>query len=263
LITPRVVLTAAHCVDPVTLQLPSQEVVTASTSVLFDADVINEGFQGEGFFVAAAETIPNAGFSAIDLGDDDIGIIVLEEAVEDREPVKIELNPERNLIGENTVQVGFGIFDQFGNSGTEFIIEDQPVANCGLLFGGSNNLLVCFDQSNGQGKCNGDSGGPTFDQNGVQIGVTSFGDQGCVQFGADTRISAEAEFLAAVINPTEECGEDGTCNPNCGLATLPNDPDCEVDEGRCSVSPASDSSSVFASLVGVFVALFVARRRRN
>ena len=44
------------------------------------------------------------------------------------------------------------------------------------------------------GTCQGDSGGPMF-LNGVVIGVCSFGDQSCVQEGANTRVDAFADFI--------------------------------------------------------------------
>lgn len=258
LITPRVVLTAAHCIDADLLGLPNQAAVTNRTFVMFDTDDIDDGLFGEGFSVNAIDTIPNPGFNLNNLGDDDIAIVVLEETVDDRTPSPIDLDPDRDLIGELVDMVGYGINDT-GNAGPEFALLDKEIVSCGFI-GGDNDLLLCYDQGDLSGKCNGDSGGPSFDSDGTIVGVTSFGDPNCTQFGADTRVSGELDFLAGAINPTENCEENDACNPNCGFATLPADPDC--DAGRCSVTPASHSSSgLLASLGALFAALFVGRRR--
>src|SRR5262249_23737465 len=63
------------------------------------------------------------------------------------------------------------------------------------------------------GKCQGDSGGPSFamvDGRVTQVGVTSFGDQNCSQFGADTRTDAERGFLLEHV-PQLECSTDADC----------------------------------------------------
>jgi MYXO-CTERM domain-containing protein len=59
------------------------------------------------------------------------------------------------------------------------------------------------------------------------VGVTSFGDQSCAQFGADTRVDAELEFLYANA-PELQCQGEGACNEDCGRNGLPVDPDCSI-----------------------------------
>ena len=71
--------------------------------------------------------------------------------------------------------------------------------------------------SDSKGKCSGDSGGPSFATiNGKRtvVGITSFGDKACQQFGADTRTDIELAFLLANVpelRPT--CAIDADCAP--------------------------------------------------
>jgi len=92
---------------------------------------------------------------------------------------------------------------------------------------GQNTNLLCFDQTSGKGKCNGDSGGPSFAMiNGklVEVGITSFGDQTCSMFGADTRVDAEKAFITAHVpnlycDTDADCQADHTCFTNACIVT--------------------------------------------
>jgi hypothetical protein len=63
----------------------------------------------------------------------------------------------------------------------------------------------------------------------VQVGVTSFGDQNCQQFGADTRTDAERAFLLSYV-PSLECATDIDC-PNGGMCFMK----------KCIAQPFSDN----------------------
>ena len=74
---------------------------------------------------------------------------------------------------------------------------DQTSVSCSIV-GLPDSSLLCWSQTNGKGKCEGDSGGPSFatiDGKLVQVGIASFADQQCQQLGDDTRIVAELDFL--------------------------------------------------------------------
>lgn len=73
--------------------------------------------------------------------------------------------------------------------------------------------FVYFDQRGGQGACSGDSGGPAIHQ-GKVVGVTSFGDEDCTQYGGSGRVEAVyANFIAPYLGeeppveppPAETC----------------------------------------------------------
>jgi MYXO-CTERM domain-containing protein len=78
-------------------------------------------------------------------------------------------------------------------------------------------LLIIADQSDGTGSCSGDSGGPVL-MNGTVVGVTSFGDQNCTQYGAYGRVQAVyatwiAGIIGAVVTPTcDDCFLDAQNN---------------------------------------------------
>jgi secreted trypsin-like serine protease len=195
LIAPDVVLTAAHCLQPQLLGLSSQAQVTANTFVVFDSTNL---FTADGFAVGALDTIPQPGFNVNNLGDNDSGVIVLDSVITDRNPTPIDNRTNPNLNGVSVTKVGYGI-SQVGDPnsiGIEFFASKTGI-NCSGL-GLPNSRLICYNQQNLRGTCSGDSGGPAFQTiNGVRrvVGITSFGDQNCTQFGVDTKVAAERGFI--------------------------------------------------------------------
>jgi len=225
LISPTLVLTAAHCITPSLLGLGSQEQLTAQIRVLLDAQSLAGGVA-----VQVTETIPHPSFSTSSLGDNDIGLIRLATPVTDREPTPINRIAADAPIGISLTQVGYGATQVGGGgAGTLQVLRDKLTTSCST-FGVSDANLLCFSQVDGTGKCVGDSGGPSYATiDGVVrvVGVTSFGDQTCAQFGADTRVDAELEFLYQNA-PELQCQADGQCNEDCGVGPLPADDDCDL-----------------------------------
>lgn len=226
LITPEWVLTAAHCVTPSLVGVGSQSQLTAQTSVMFDT---NSAFSG-GMSVAAADTIPHPSFNVNGLGDNDIGLIKLKTPV-NRPVVHVNRVAADAPAGIHVDMVGFGVHTVgTQNAGTEYTLLDKATVSCTQPGDGlSDAKLLCFAQQDGKGKCEGDSGGPSFAKiNGVatQVGITSFGtSQDCKTYGADTRTDAEIDFIDQHI-PGFQCVGDGYCQDGCGLSGLPADPDC-------------------------------------
>ncbi len=73
-------------------------------------------------------------------------------------------------------------------------------------------IQIGFSQENGTGTCSGDSGGPAYLGTGANrrvVGVTSYGDQSCAQFGVSGRVSAVySTFIQPILNgqpPTQTC----------------------------------------------------------
>jgi hypothetical protein len=195
------VLTAAHCVQNISL---------GTIKVHFGTVDLHQSL---GTTIGAAMAIAKPGFSEMNLGKNDIGLIKLSQPVTDITPLPVNLVAEKAPIGIGVTMVGFGATgaSQTGSIGIEFVVEQTSVA-CSS-FAGSDADLLCFNQVSGKGKCNGDSGGPSFamiDGRLTQVGVTSFGDRDCTQFGADTRTDAERDFLLQYI-PQLECSTDADC----------------------------------------------------
>ena len=249
LITPEWVLTAAHCVDPSVVGEPSQAAVTASVQVHFGT--VNIG-TNPGVVIGAMDSMPDPMFNVNALGSHDSGLIHLAKSVTDRKPVPINLDPAMAPIGVMVTMVGFGTTQvgAGGGAGVEYVVNQTSIS-CDPQIGSNANLL-CFSQTNGTGKCEGDSGGPSFATvNGklLEVGITSFGDQQCAQFGADTRVDAEKDFIKAHV-PNLYCETDADCSMGrecfehacivtpftpTGLgATCTGNTDC--DSGSCALS---------------------------
>lgn len=275
LVAPDVVLTAAHCVDPTLLGFANQQQVTNNTIVIFDSNNLFDPNQG--FAVAARDTIPNPGYDVFvqgnqiipEFGDDDIAVVLLAIPITDRAPSPIDLDPTRNLIGTPVTLVGYGQTVGGGNggntSGRLFSLQ-KNVTDC-AFFGLSNNLLVCFDQTNGNGSCNGDSGGPAFANiNGVPtvVGVTSFGDENCAIFGVYTRTAGERDFIENFALGGCDATPDNVCTLGCNEI----DPDCvepvSIDDvaGGCAVSAEASPKGTLATLLLFALAFFISRRHR-
>lgn len=100
-------------------------------------------------------------------------------------------NPDGVQVGTVVEHSGFGLTES-GPTNLRMHVS-TPVDELYSLF-------LVFDQTGGEGTCSGDSGGPAI-YNGKVVGVTSFGDQNCTQFGGSGRVQAVYNnFIAPYIN---------------------------------------------------------------
>lgn len=217
LITKDWVLTAGHCVDPSVVGEPNQAMLTAHTRVHFNSVNINSA---PGMVVNASDTIMDPMFNVNALGAHDMGLIKLATPVTTVAPSPVNLVAASAPIGTVLTMVGFGTTQAggTGGAGVEYDLRNRMVVACGSLPQGagaglSDANLLCYAQTDGKGKCEGDSGGPSFAMiNGkaTVVGVTSFGDQSCTTFGTDTRTDIQSAFLLAHI-PELQCTTDADC----------------------------------------------------
>lgn len=191
LIEPSVILTAAHCVDPAVTGL---EPGTFTMAAYFGSDLTAV----DPFFVEvrfADQIAIHPAWDPVSLAND-IALAHLEEA-STVAPLPINIVSVDPLIGQAVRLVGFGRVGgrpEVDGSGikrqtTTALSETDPTRMA----------FVDADRNT----CFGDSGGPAFmtiDGAEVVVGVTSFGDEFCEQFGVDTRVDAfAADFIAPTI----------------------------------------------------------------
>lgn len=215
LVTPTLVLTAAHCIDPAVAGFPDQTAVTANTFVGFDVvDVLGAWPT----VLPAADTLPHPDFDIADVGaGHDVGFITLPQAILDRVPSPVNRDAAAAAPGVSVTIAGYGVYQLPFDAGVLHAIEDEPTMACGAL---PDATFLCFDLSDGSGTCSGDSGAASFlDDAGTLVvaGVTSFGDAACTSFAAHVRTDAELPFLDAAM-----CVIDGYCVEGC----TPVDADC-------------------------------------
>jgi MYXO-CTERM domain-containing protein len=220
LIAPDVVMTAAHCVDPLALGMGFFEVPILAVCISFQADLgymQDEEYQGQPPLpddaVCAAGWLKHELFDINEIqqggvdgpGDyHDIGLVFLEEAVEGVQHAYLPTEDEADEIVEDLVVdiVGYGqrdpdlgMFDMFPplRYWAETFINEV----------GDFEMQIGADGEDGR-KCHGDSGGPTYADIGLGpvaervIGVTSHAyntTDDCYIGGVDTRADAHLDWI--------------------------------------------------------------------
>jgi V8-like Glu-specific endopeptidase len=186
LIAPRVVLTAAHCVE----SADAAQVL----SVVFAPDV--------------AQALPDQRVRVIDgrlhpdwnPGQHDVAVVVLAE-VAPVPPLVLPLPIDGSTlppdaVGQTVRVVGFGIDDQ-----AELGRRRSGLAQVTAVEPDRFSIAAAPAMS-----CGGDSGGPVFlTSGGIErmVGITSFGDAACTT-GVNMRLDAHAGFVQAVVDETAQ-----------------------------------------------------------
>jgi MYXO-CTERM domain-containing protein len=253
LITPRIVLTAAHCGEGV-----PESMITSAGRAFFGAD-INDYEHAVGF-VAYRGHPDYQELSGWDLGQNDVGIGILNEDA----PVSPSPVSWRELtlddIGRPVKSVGFGISN--ASTGTGSGIKRSADLTLDQL---EEQFMVSYATEEGTTICSGDSGGPQFiDVDGVwvQAAVHSWADADCVHYSGSTRTDLVREWVLseveAVHGSTDLCWindwyNDGTCDTHCDLP----DPDCSADTGLESPGGCACSAGGRAARGGALGALLL------
>jgi V8-like Glu-specific endopeptidase len=191
-ISPHLVLTAAHCVHPQLVGATAKFTVFTGTN--FDNAQPNQ-------LLAVKAVHYNTQWQNNNLNaGHDIAVVVLTNATT-LKPIPYNKSAMAQAMLNQPVRfVGYGITSGAANDAG---IKRQVTGALKAY----NNVLLQFDNST-KGTCSGDSGGPAFMTiGGVEtvVGVTSFGDEDCAVSGFDTRVDTEQTFVnpyVAMYDPT-------------------------------------------------------------
>ncbi|XP_013101551.1 serine protease snake isoform X2 [Stomoxys calcitrans] len=203
-ISPRFVLTAAHCAD---IGGDKASVVRIGGSNLTDVSVRD---------VKIKRFIQHPGYKASEVYND-IALVELDEEVKDVYAACLWL--EDNLDSENFIATGYG-HTTFGGLGSNQLLkvdlkavtnkacsEFYPAGNDGAPNGITSTQLCAHDPEKLRDTCQGDSGGPLILQRGISkrgyvVGITSFG-LGCAGGapGIYTRVSSYLDWIEPIVWP--------------------------------------------------------------
>ena len=208
-VSPRALLTAAHCVpDP-----------TAALEVDFGADV---SAPVQVMRIAAVARHPTL----------DLAIVTLPQATSTT-PLPIVSAVPANLVGQSVRVIGFGADDQ-GNVG---------VRRAGTSLVSSLEALEFVTMPGPALTCSGDSGGPVL-LSGSIVGVTVSGDAACRATGTNVRADADTAWLASQMAAAAAAplGDPPAAMPDCGGKS---DGGCSI----AGAGAPTGSLFVFAALV--------------
>jgi secreted trypsin-like serine protease len=266
LITPRLVLTAAHCGADIPLEL-----VVQAGSAYFGSSPATS-FEEIGFVnmtVHPDYEELESGVMGGSLGANDMAIL---ELAYDAETEPIWFNTEtlnREFVGSEVTSVGFGITSDEDDAQSTKRSAVLTVADLDKMFIFSNNAT----NENAANICSGDSGGPQYwwdedNERYLQLSVHSWGDSNCIVQSGSTRTDVTSEWILGVVEDvhgtTDVCEINGQYGDNvCDAFCDDVDPDCvEPVPEEEEVKACGCASTAPSGWLG-FVALapFLVRRR--
>jgi secreted trypsin-like serine protease len=261
LITPRIVLTAAHCGDEVPLE------ALVSYGAAFFGDDVNTAEE----VIGMEELIVHPDYrelgteSAWDYGEYDVALLLLDEEASTVPTLFRSDAIDREEEGTPLVSVGFGITGADRNDG-------GVKRSAGLVLSNVQSMFLIVDNEDNEDSsniCSGDSGGPMFhynEEHGIyeQWAVHSWGDQSCLATSGSTRTDVVSEWITDYIE--EVHGTRDICEANgwygdgeCTTydACLEEDPDCIVPEpeetgGKLACSATAGGAGWMAALLALY-----------
>jgi len=245
LITPRIVLTAAHCGSDVSLDLVVQygkALFGTSTEDLVAALPLSDALIHPEYQPLTSQSY----------GQFDAGILVLaEDAPFAPSPL---WQGRLNQVKPGTAMLSVGWGTDSGQSGGQSGVKRSAELT---LDSKTEMFLISrsFTNANQANICNGDSGGPQFiESNGqwTQAAIHSWGDTECTTKGGSTRIDAVMPWILeqvdSVHGSTDFCEingqyDNGVCETHCEQP----DPDCNPDTGDTATEPESEAGGCACS----------------
>ena len=233
LITPRIVLTAAHCGEGV-----PESVIIKVGRAFFGADIETyEHAIGFEAYYGHPDYVELTGFQ---LGENDVGVAILAEdaPVEPTFVNVVELTDTD--LGRAVKSVGFGVHN--AEAGTGSGIKRSADLTLDEF---REQFMVSYATDDGTTICSGDSGGPQFiDVEGVwvQAAVHSWADSDCTHYSGSTRTDLTMDWVLdeveAYHGSRDLCEingwyDDGVCSTLCDQP----DPDCFADTGDTGGEP--------------------------
>ncbi|MDB4965851.1 MAG: hypothetical protein JWN44_1540 [Myxococcales bacterium] len=242
LISPHVVLTAAHCTggeDPT---------ITNATYRVYVGPDFNTASAAS--LLPVKEVHYNQNFNVANLpGGNDIGVAILTNPMTATvAPLVMNRTPlDATHDGKPVRFVGYGLDNAAAQSGSGVKRQTTSTLNdhTGLLLHFTDGLHET---------CNGDSGGPAFMTIGgrdVIVGLTSYGDVNCNQGGYDTRVDTLASWVDTYVQQFDpgfqpnSSPDMGTTSGHGSTSTPP------VSSGGAQTPPTSSSPPMPPSSTGV------------
>jgi len=217
IISPHVVLTAAHCVDPATVGSGAKFFVFPGTQLTMHTSGAD--------FLAVAEVHYDMAFNPSDpTAGHDVGVVILQ-APTAIPPVAYNRTPlPQSMVGQPARLVGYGVTQVTTDLAADSMTAGTRRQAPSKLASIDGIVLNFLDMQHNI--CEGDSGGPAFmNVNGREmiVGVTSYGYQGCPLSapGTDTRVDVYADFIDPWVlkfdppskGPGDSCSSDSECVP--------------------------------------------------
>jgi secreted trypsin-like serine protease len=176
LIGPRKVLTAAHCLEGV---------AASEMRFVIGADVASPEYT---LGVLSLKIHPSYDSTNI---TNDVGIVTLSKDAPIA-PLGVNTHMDSSWVGTQLFFVGYGVTNGYSQTGAG--------KKRAVWMNVSQVNSTSFEYADtGKNTCNGDSGGPAFYKdpqgNYLVAGITSYGDNGCTQYGVDTRVDSFLSFI--------------------------------------------------------------------
>jgi MYXO-CTERM domain-containing protein len=218
-LSPHVVLTAAHCVHP-------DKVGADAVFHIYTGVDVGEADASTLLEVQETHFHPDYDPSS-QTRHNDIGVVIVKEAL-DISPLPPNRDPlTPDLVGSDIRIIGYGITSGSDQQGQSIGVRRQVRS---VLDAFDDFLVQVGDPSHMP--CEGDSGGPALlEIDGVEkiVGITSFGDAACKQASIDTRVDVFVDSFVQPFIDQFDPATDGT--PDGGAAAL--GADCH-DSSECS-----------------------------